>query len=765
MSDTITAPITIPAPDEITAPITLGFVGEAISDRDHYLEITRSTIIVSGVTPFGAFDPNGEYTWTPASNAFVFGDFTIFRNVSGTTTTWYLHLSGAEIAVRDKDDLVGEWKITDANYGVIVSPFTFFDVEFGTRSTFFSGVSEDISSKLTESVYGDIFSFGRGVFTYSGMPYDGTADSIGNHKLLPARIVLQGSGIHSTTIKLVAVGHSINDGGFLIRALRLGGESIVRDLTLDANAEENITNIGVYHQDIANEQITAGVSGSVQQVETITVPSSILGYVGDMKVTVSSGFNLFTGSNVTFAMLEGDDTIEKVAVKIETAINATDLPSMWAVSQAAGVITLTATTTRANETSFRAYTTPVDYIKSFEFPARYSTANYGLNPHYGTFSIYGENTQMYRVRHIGWTGGGANMYEDTYYTSEQYGNADSGRYSVFDGCIFEEPVNIAKDNAYANALSCRFGGIYRNNIVRYPETDDDFWILGDGTYSGAPTFAFGVHDNTIFENNIAFNCEAMFHRDTLAINHCVMRGNHAYNVGYGVLFQMTGGNIARNITIEDNTFEVRALNGSTTGRSVIFSCSSATNATFGVKIHNNTFIGGAATDYGILMGNTSGGLASAPFMQGVSLKNNTSGYMTDKTTSTRAFTGDILNTFQNITEALNPGFLLDYEAETAHQILIDGATIAYDCNLAYNAQVTLTDARTLAPITNAPAGSSGTLWIIQDDFGGWALTLDASQTDMNGTLANITAQGANEEAIIKWTTRNGTDFEFFITAP
>ena len=98
------------------------------------------------------------------------------------------------------------------------------------------------------------------------------------------------------------------------------------------------------------------------------------------------------------------------------------------------------------------------------------------------------------------------------------------------------------------------------------------------------------------------------------------------------------------------------------------------------------------------------------------------------------------------------------------QTLTDAATIAYDVDNGVNGIVTITSDRTLAAITNAAAGQSGALTVIQGGAGGWALTLDASQTDLLGTLADIAALATGEEAEIAWRTIDGTNFKFWITA-
>ena len=98
------------------------------------------------------------------------------------------------------------------------------------------------------------------------------------------------------------------------------------------------------------------------------------------------------------------------------------------------------------------------------------------------------------------------------------------------------------------------------------------------------------------------------------------------------------------------------------------------------------------------------------------------------------------------------------------QTLTDAATIAYDVDNGVNAIVTITADRTLAAITNAAAGQSGALTVIQGGAGGWTLTLDASQTDLLGTLADIAALATGEEAEIAWRTIDGANFKFWITA-
>lgn len=99
----------------------------------------------------------------------------------------------------------------------------------------------------------------------------------------------------------------------------------------------------------------------------------------------------------------------------------------------------------------------------------------------------------------------------------------------------------------------------------------------------------------------------------------------------------------------------------------------------------------------------------------------------------------------------------------APQVLTPASPTVYDASLNPLATLTLTADNTLGPITNALPGQSGTLWLIQDGTGGWVLTLDASQTDMLATQDQFVTMGPNEVAVIAWCTRDGINFEFFIT--
>lgn len=100
-------------------------------------------------------------------------------------------------------------------------------------------------------------------------------------------------------------------------------------------------------------------------------------------------------------------------------------------------------------------------------------------------------------------------------------------------------------------------------------------------------------------------------------------------------------------------------------------------------------------------------------------------------------------------------------AETTHNKIIafitltDAPTIAWDYSLSSNAQVTLTAARALGVPTNVVNGDYGTLKIIQDGTGTWALTLPAAWKIPGGTFTNTLTADAVD--IISWV-YDGTDF-------
>jgi len=126
-----------------------------------------------------------------------------------------------------------------------------------------------------------------------------------------------------------------------------------------------------------------------------------------------------------------------------------------------------------------------------------------------------------------------------------------------------------------------------------------------------------------------------------------------------------------------------------------------------------------------------------------------------------AGTGEIKTTINQI---LSANEVLD-ESYFTPQTLTDGPTITYDVSGGVNAKVTLGGDRTLAAITNASEGQSGSLTVIQDATGGRALTLDASQIDVLGTLSDIAGMGANEECEIAWRKTDSTNCKFWITIP
>jgi hypothetical protein len=113
------------------------------------------------------------------------------------------------------------------------------------------------------------------------------------------------------------------------------------------------------------------------------------------------------------------------------------------------------------------------------------------------------------------------------------------------------------------------------------------------------------------------------------------------------------------------------------------------------------------------------------------------------------------------------GALLDTAVQPADisvtpQTLTDAATIAVDVALGSNMVVTSTQIATLGAFTNAVAGDSGMLTHIQGGAGGFSLALDASQVDMNGSLADITALATGEVAKIGWETHDAITFYLYI---
>lgn len=97
------------------------------------------------------------------------------------------------------------------------------------------------------------------------------------------------------------------------------------------------------------------------------------------------------------------------------------------------------------------------------------------------------------------------------------------------------------------------------------------------------------------------------------------------------------------------------------------------------------------------------------------------------------------------------------------QALTDAATIAVDVALGGNMVVTSTQNATLGAFTNASAGDSGMITHIQGGAGGFSLTLDASQVDMNGNLSDITALTTGKAAKIGWETHDAVSFYLYIS--
>lgn len=97
------------------------------------------------------------------------------------------------------------------------------------------------------------------------------------------------------------------------------------------------------------------------------------------------------------------------------------------------------------------------------------------------------------------------------------------------------------------------------------------------------------------------------------------------------------------------------------------------------------------------------------------------------------------------------------------QTLVSGSTVSYDCSNGVNAILTLTSDCLLENITNASAGSNGTLSIVQDSVGGHLLTLDSNYTIMNGDTVYTSSMLPNRIGKISWDTHDGVNFFLWVT--
>lgn len=91
-----------------------------------------------------------------------------------------------------------------------------------------------------------------------------------------------------------------------------------------------------------------------------------------------------------------------------------------------------------------------------------------------------------------------------------------------------------------------------------------------------------------------------------------------------------------------------------------------------------------------------------------------------------------------------------------HQTLSDGATVSWDVSLGCSAQVTLAGNRTLGAPTNAIAGMSGNLKVIQDGTGSRTLAYNAVWKWEGGTAPTLTTTASAVDIISWWT--DGTNF-------
>lgn len=512
---------------------------------ENALTVSRSTYVVSGAESFNGDDPNGEYTWSPKDNAFIKGQFKIFRNYASSLNSWHLHLSGVEVATTSSANITDLWTISDSNFGAEMA------VLAGDRYLFFSGYSTDITEMLNESAYGDEFLFSYGVYEYTGLIYStsidteapgnniGTAsgDAIGNHRDLPG-ITLRGLGYRTTTIKFIQEGFDARIGPVIFPVLRCDGLTHLIDITIDANAYQNITDNGVMN-----------------------------------------------------------------------IVDSTITPWDWTWNDGAPISEVT---------------------------------NWNLNPHYGCYTIGGDRSVLRGCRFIGWTAGGCSI-DTELNTSEQYGSNIYAHYVELIDLLYEEPVDVSFQTPYVSIVNTRFGCSVKNTTVNLPDTANDYWVLGSSGVeaSAAATFAFAIHDNTTFENCRAFNCATVFHRDTLGVTGCVMRGSYAENVINGVLFQIASGGDCRECVFEENTFLIRS--GNTNKGTGVYIVGSGNSAIKGLKLENNVIVGEAGDEYGfrIFQGNEDLLVEDAVF------KYNITGVWSTDNPSTRQIVESLRNDFRS----------------------------------------------------------------------------------------------------------------------
>lgn len=114
-------------------------------------------------------------------------------------------------------------------------------------------------------------------------------------------------------------------------------------------------------------------------------------------------------------------------------------------------------------------------------------------------------------------------------------------------------------------------------------------------------------------------------------------------------------------------------------------------------------------------------------------------------------TGGATNALRNL---LNSLFL----RKVGTQILTDAATVAFDVSLGSNAQVTLNASRIIGNPTNARAGDSGHLVIVQPGGGNAVATWGSAWKHAGGTDRILSTTGGARD-VLEWYTPDGTNFE------
>lgn len=113
------------------------------------------------------------------------------------------------------------------------------------------------------------------------------------------------------------------------------------------------------------------------------------------------------------------------------------------------------------------------------------------------------------------------------------------------------------------------------------------------------------------------------------------------------------------------------------------------------------------------------------------------------------------------TDYVAPGTATTFTKQQVFGIatLTDGATISWDVSVAQVAKVTLGGNRTLAAPTNAVAGGSYILYVIQDGTGSRGLTLNSAYKKASADSAYTPSTGAGQYDVLTFVTKDGTNFD------